>query len=706
MANRLNVTELDFDTIKTNLKNFLRNQDEFTDYDFEGSGLNILLDILAYNTHYNAYYLNMIANESFLDTSLLRNSVVSHAKRYGYTPRSKTSPKSVVNFVIETSSTETGQLTLPRGYRFLSNLLDNKVYTFVTKQDATVNKIGTKFTFSNLEIFEGNLNDYSFTQSDSSNPKQIFTIPDQNIDTSTLTVAVQQSSSNTDTVVYSLATDVINLTANSNVYFLQENLNQEYQIYFGDNVIGKKIPDGGIVNVNYLSTNGSEANRVNTFVPSSNLSGYSNFILTTILAASGGSDRETVDQIKFAAPLQYISQNRAVTKSDYIKLIQQKYPEFDAVNVWGGEENDPPIYGKVFISAKPKLGFEVSDTEKDFFINQIVKPISVLTVSPEFVDVDYNFIKLISTVYYDSTKTTLDINTLKTKVETAITNFANLNLNQFNSTFKSSRLRTSIDDSDGSIIANELEIFLSKRFRPILNQTNTYILNFGVELSRGTTLDNFYSSPNFTILDENLISRSCFLEEVPSSFTGVESVRVITPGSNYTSTPTIEIVGDGRSAKATALIVNGKLTSIIVTNPGIGYTTATIRILGGGGTGATADAVLENRFGQVRISYFRPDEVTSRSTKVILNSQKNEGVMGTIDYVLGKITLNNFSPLDIDNDFKELTVNVRPKFTVIESLKNKMLAFDSTDPTSVVTNFKSSITTNVDNYTSSSSGGY
>jgi hypothetical protein len=259
MANRLNVTELDFDTIKTNLKNFLRNQDEFTDYDFEGSGLNILLDILAYNTHYNAYYLNMIANESFLDTSLLRNSVVSHAKRYGYTPRSKTSPKSVVNFVIETSSTETGQLTLPRGYSFLSNLLDNKVYTFVTKQDATVNKIGTKFTFSNLEIFEGNLNDYSFTQSDSSNPKQIFTIPDQNIDTSTLTVAVQQSSSNTDTVVYSLATDVINLTANSNVYFLQENLNQEYQIYFGDNVIGKKIPDGGIVNVNYLSTNGSEA---------------------------------------------------------------------------------------------------------------------------------------------------------------------------------------------------------------------------------------------------------------------------------------------------------------------------------------------------------------------------------------------------------------------------------------------------------------
>ena len=688
MANRLKVTELDFDTIKTNLKSFLRSQDEFTDYDFEGSGLNVLLDILAYNTHYNAYYLNMIANESFLDTSLLRNSVVSHAKRYGYVPRSRTASKAIVNFVIETSSVASGQLTLPRGYRFLSNLLDNKVYTFVTTQDTTVSKVGTRFTFSNLEIFEGSLNSYSFTQSDSSNPKQIFTIPDQNIDTSTLTVTVQQSSSNNDTVVYSLATDVVNLTANSDVYFLQENLNQEYQIYFGDGVIGKKIPDGGIVNINYLSTNGSEANRVNVFVPSSNLSGYTNFTLTTTSAASGGSDRETVDEIKFAAPLQYISQNRAVTKSDYIKLIQQKYPEFDAVNVWGGEENNPPIYGKVFISAKPKLGFEVSDTEKDFFINQVVKPISVLTVTPEFIDVDYNFMKLISTVYYDPSKTTLDTTTLTSKVSTAITNFANLNLNQFNSTFKSSRLRTYVDDSDSSIISNELEIFLSKRFRPVLNQTNSYILDFGVELSRGTTLDNFYSSPNFTILDENLIERSCFLEEVPSSFTGVEDVKVITPGSNYTSTPTIEIVGDGRGAKATALIVNGRLTSIIVTNPGIGYTTATIRILGGGGSGATADAILENRFGQVRIAYFKPDEVTSRSTKVVLNFEKNEGVMGTIDYVLGKITLNDFAPLDIDNDFKELSVNVRPKFTVIQSIKNKMLAFDENDPTSIVVDLK------------------
>jgi len=676
MTDRLRVTELDFDEIKTNLKNFLKSQNEFTDYDFDGSGLSVLLDILAYNTHYNAYYLNMIANESFLDTALLRNSVVSHSKKFGYVPRSATAARATINFTINSLNSTPGSLTLPRGYVFLSSLIDNKVYNFVTLEDTTVTKTGTNFVFNNLKIYEGTLNRYSFNYSESSNPKQIFTIPNENVDTSTLKVTVQQASSNTDSVVYSLATDVLNLTSNSNVYFLQEGLNNQYEIYFGDNIIGKKIPDGGVVNVTYLSTSGSVANKANNFVATSPVSSFTTFTVIPVAASAGGSEKESVDQIKFAAPLQFISQNRAVTKNDYVKLIQQKYPQFDAVNVWGGEENIPPVYGKVFISAKPKLGFEVSDTEKDFFINEIVKPISVLTVTPEFVDVDYNYVKLISTVYYDPTKTDLNSQTLQSKISTAINSFSNLNLNKFNSIFSSSKLRTNIDNSDVSVISNELEIFLSKRFRPLLNQTNTYILDFGVELSRGTTLDNFYSSPTFTILDENLVERTCFIEEVPSSFTGVETISVITPGSNYTTTPTIEIVGDGRGAKATAIIINGKLNSVKVTNPGIGYTTAAIRIIGGGGTGATAEAVLENRFGKIRLAYFKPDEVTSKS------------ITGTIDYVLGKITINDFSPLSIDNDFDELTVNVRPKSTVLQSIKNKMLAFDQTDPTSVVVELK------------------
>jgi hypothetical protein len=691
MANRLRVTELDFDQIKTNLKNFLKTQNEFTDYDFEGAGLNVLLDVLAYNTHYNAYYLNMIANESFLDTAMLRNSVVSHAKKFGYIPRSAKSSESTVSVIVSTGNSDPGILTIPRGYSFLSNILDNRVYNFVTLQDYIVSKTVNTFNFTNVKIYEGQLNDYSFTQSDTSNPKQLFTIPDENIDIDTLRVTVRQSSSNTDFVVYNQSSDVVSISSKSEVYYLQEGKNNLYEIYFGDNIIGKKIPDGGIIDISYLSTSGSLANKINSFVGTSTIGGFSSFSVTTTIPSAGGTGKESVDQIKFSAPLQYISQNRAVTKTDYIKLIQQKYPEFEAVNVWGGEENVPPVYGKVFITAKPRLGFEVTETEKQFFINQVVKPISVLTVTPEFINVDYNFIKLISKVYYDPTKTILNTSTLETKVRNSITNFVNRNLNQFNSIFRSSTLKKDIDNSDDSIISNELEIFLSKRFRPTLEKPGSYILDFGVELSRGTTLDNFYSSPTFKILDENLIERTCFLEEVPSSFTGVESITVITPGNGYTSTPVIEIVGDGRGAKASALIVNGRLNSIVVTNPGIGYTTATVRIIGGNGSGASADAVLENRFGQLRISFFKPDEVTSRSTKVVLNSKLNEGVMGKIDYVLGKIYLNTFSPLDVDNDFKELSINVRPKTTVIQSEKNKLLTFDSNDPTSVVVEIKTVI---------------
>jgi hypothetical protein len=433
-----------------------------------------------------------------------------------------------------------------------------------------------------------------------------------------------------------------------------------------------------------LVTHGSLANRANNFIATSLVGGYSNFTVSPVSYAAGGAEKETVDQIKFSSPLQFTSQNRAVTKNDYIKLIQQNFPQYEAVNVWGGEENVPPVYGKVFVSVKPKQGFEVTDTQKEFLKNDVLKPISVLTVTPEVLDVDYNYIKYVSKVYYDSSKTIVNVNALKTLVSNTIVNFSNSNLNQFNSLFKSSQLRTQIDSTDKSIISNELEIFLSKRFRPDLINTDSYVLDYGVPLQKGTTLDNLYSGPEFTMLDEEGIERLCFFEEVPSSFTGVESITVINPGINFTTTPTITIVGDGEGATAVAEIVNGRIQSITVTNPGVGYTTASIRISGGGGQLATAEAVLEGRYGQLRIFYYKPDEVTNQNTKIILNYSKNNGIMGTIDYVLGKIYINDFNPLDISNDFKELSVNIRPKVSVISSEKNKMLVFDETDPTSIV----------------------
>jgi hypothetical protein len=378
-----------------------------------------------------------------------------------------------------------------------------------------------------------------------------------------------------------------------------------------------------------------------------------------------------------------LSQNRAVTKNDYIKIIQQKYPSFEAVNVWGGEENDPPVYGKVFISAKPKLGFEVTDTEKDFVKNTILKPISVLTVTPEIVDIDYNYLKINSTVFYERSKLNVSDSELKNGLKTTIENYCATNLNKFNSYFKYSGLETVVDNYNTAIVSNEIELFVAKKFRPALNQSDSYMLDFGFELNRGTTSDNFYSSPDFTVIDEEGVSRKCFFEEIPSSFTGLESVTVTNPGFGYTTTPTVTVVGDGTGATARAVIVNGKLSKVEVLTPGVGYTTAAIQITGGGGSLASASAVLEGRYGKIRISYYKTDEISSQSTKVVINKNKNDGVVGTIDYLLGKITINNFQPTSVNNSFGDIMIHIRPKINIIQSKLNKMLVLDAEDPTSV-----------------------
>lgn len=686
MADRLNVTELDFDSIKNSLRNFLRQQSEFQDYDFEGSGLTVLLDVLAYNTHYNAYYLNMIANESFLDSASLRNSVVSHAKTVGYTPRSTRAARAVVTITVQTNDSTPGTLNIPRGYVFLSSQLDGVSYRFVTLESYTASKVGTTYTFPNVVIYEGQLVSYSYTNSISTNPKQLFTIPDSNVDTSTLRIDVRQSAANTDTVVYSTSADVLEVQSSSTVYFLQEGNDSQYQVYFGDGVLGKNIPDGGVVTMQYLVTNGSASNQSNNFTSTTTIGGFNNIVINSTLAASGGAARETVDEIKFAAPLNLLSQNRAVTKNDYIRLIQQKYPAFEAVNVWGGEENDPPIFGKVFVAAKPKLGFEISETEKDFVKDSILKPISILTVTPEIVDVDYNYLKISSKAFYEKAKTTLSDSELKANLKTVISNYSQTSLNKFNSYFKYSGLKSAIDNYDRSIISNDVVLFVGKKFRPILGQADSYTLDYGFELERGTTSDNFYSTPDFTVIDEQGVPRQCFFEEIPSSFSGIESITVTNTGYGYTSTPSVTIVGDGSGATAVANIVNGKLASITVTRPGIGYTSAAVQIQGGGGLLAAGSAILEGRFGQIRISYFKTDEISSQSTKVTINQNQNGGVTGSIDYVLGKIFINNFYPIAVNNNFGDIMINMRPKVSVIQSKLNKMLVLDETDPTSIVVN--------------------
>jgi hypothetical protein len=681
MADRLRVTELDFDAIKQNLKNFLKQQSEFTDYDFDGAGLSILLDILAYNTHYNAYYLNMVANESFLDTALLRDSVVSHAKTLGYTPYSTRAPVAIVNFTIDSTTTTPATATLPEGYAFLSNQIDSKAYNFVVLNDTTVTKSNTQFFFENLQIFEGQLITYSFIYDQGSNPKQVFTLPDTNIDTTTIKVVVNPSSSNTATATYTKVTDVLDISSTSEVFFLQEERDGNFQIYFGNDVVGKALPDGAIVSVTYLVTAGTEANKANNFVATATVvdslnNGLSDFTITPVSAASGGADRESVDNIKFSAAARFSTQNRLVTFKDYETYILNNYPNIDSISVWGGEENEPPIYGKVLISMKPKENYYISEAEKRRIIDEIIKPKAIIAVQAEILDPEFLFILVDVEAQYDARKTTNTEAILKERIRNAIINYSNTFLNKFASKIIDSKLETAIDSVDtNAIIGNEIEIKVQKRFEPELNTPQSYNIKFNVPLHRGTVADRF-SSTEFDIVDSDGIRRSVVFEEVPQSFTGISSVQVTNPGTGYTSTPTVTITGDGIGATAEAVVVNGTIQSISVTNRGIDYTRAIATISGGFGFGAEASVIIDAAVGSLRTIYY-----DTNAQRQIVDSSA-----GTINYNTGEVNIDDINILSVSSTDGLIRLTIEADEGIIESARNTIITVDETDPVSIVVN--------------------
>jgi hypothetical protein len=675
MTERLTVTELDFDRIKTNLKNFLRAQSEFTDYDFEGSSLNVLLDVLAYNTHYNAYYLNMVANEAFLDTALLRESVVSHGKTLGYTPKSVTSAKAIIDLTVETSSAVSGTLTLPRGYVFRSNLIDNRSYAFVTLEDTTVTKSGTQFVFENLEIYEGRLVNFNFNFSELDNPKQFFTIEDENVDTNTITVTVRPNSSNTDTIVFNRATDILDVTADSEVYFLQETLNRKFQIYFGNDVVGKKLENGSVVEVTYLVSSGVEPNGANGFTPTQSIGGFGTFAVDVINVASGAADRESVDSIKFSAISQFATQNRLVTFKDYETFILSNFPNIDSISVWGGQDNDPPVYGKVFISLKPKENFFLSETEKQKIINDIIAPKSIVSVSAEIIDPEFLFIILQNQVAYDPKRLSISEEEFKSQIRSTILTFRDTFLNKFESRFVQSKLEQAIDRTNiRAIIGTNVTVKLQKRFTPILNEFRSYEIDFSVPLKRGTVTDKLIST-QFEVFDTLGVRRSVLLEEIPQSFSGISSVEVTNPGLGYTQAPTITIVGDGIGATAEAVIVNGRIERINVTNRGINYSQATISISGGNGFGAEASVIIDSKFGNLRTVFF-----DANAQRQVVNANAAE-----INYETGKIRINNINILSVASNDGQIRLTIESEEGILESVRNTILTIDEEDPISIET---------------------
>ena len=362
------ISDLDFDSIKSNLKEFLKNQTRFQDYDFEGSGMNVLLDILALNTHYNAYYLNMIANEMFLDSSKIRQSTVSHAKLINYVPESSHGSETKLNITVTPSTSEDQAntiLTLDRYTRFLGSSIDGINYPFVALNSNTVVKIDSSFVFSNVIIKQGEVVTRQYLM-ESSNTKRRFEIPSANVDTNTIVITTQESASNTETISYNLAQDLTELTQNSAVYFIEENEKGEYTLYFGDNVIGRRPKNGNIINITYIDTSGSIGNKISRFSIAENIGGLynDNVRITSTSSTYSGSEKETIEQVKYRAPYFYTAQNRAVTIYDYETLLTKDYTNIDSVAVWGGEDNVPVVYGKVFLSLKTKENFFLSNSEK------------------------------------------------------------------------------------------------------------------------------------------------------------------------------------------------------------------------------------------------------------------------------------------------------------------------------------------------------
>jgi hypothetical protein len=432
--NTLNVSDLDFDTIKNNLKTFLRNQSQFQDFDFEGSGMSVLLDLLAYNTHYNSYYLNMIANEMFLDTSKIRQSTISHAKLINYVPESSHGAEAKVNIIVTPSGAEdpdVATLTLNKYTKFLGRSLDGVNYPFVTTNSNTSSKVDGSFTFANVIIKQGEVITRQFLMTPE-NTKRSFTIPSSNVDTSTLVVTVQESASNTETFTYNVVDDLTEVTADSKVYFLEENEDSNYRIYFGDNVIGKRPKDGNIVICTYLDTVGSVANKINVFSIATSIGPFDDNIVTSSLGPSySGTERESIESVKFRAPYFYTAQNRAVTINDYETLIIKDYPNIDSVAIWGGEDNDPPIYGKVFLSLKPKNNYFLTNLEKENIKNSLIENRNVLTVFPEIIDPTYTYILVRGTVNYDPTLTSLTADQIRSFVIAAIEDYRDENLGSF-----------------------------------------------------------------------------------------------------------------------------------------------------------------------------------------------------------------------------------------------------------------------------------
>ena len=535
-------TNLDFDQIKTSIKDYLRANSTFSDFDFEGSNFSVLIDTLAYNTYITAFNSNMIVNESFLDSATLRENVVSLARNIGYVPRSRTAARATISFTVSTSE-DTPTLTLQRGLVCVGNANDT-TYTFSIPENITTTVVDGVATFSNIDVYQGTYLTKRFDYDGSLD--QRFILNNSYIDTSTLSVYVRKTSESGLGIEYSAIDNILDTTADSRIYILQEVQDEKYEIRFGDGIIGKKLGDqvggdGTVITANYIITDGEDGNGAGVFsfsgsiVDASNaLINPGNITITTNQTSQNGSSIEPIDSIKYYAPRIYSAQNRAVTSRDYEAIIKRIYPETESVAVVGGEELDPPEFGTVVLSIKPKNGSFVSDFNKSRILSQL-KQYTVSGINPRIIDLKILYVEVDSSVYYNNTQVS-SADSLKTRVLNSLTKYSeSLDLNKFGGRFKYSKVLQVIDTTDTAITSNITKVKIRRDLKATLNQFAQYELCFGNQFHVNPTGLNIKST-GFKISGE---SSTVYLTDTPTiSSNGNTITNVTSAGDLFLNRPT------------------------------------------------------------------------------------------------------------------------------------------------------------------------
>lgn len=531
MANSsISLTHLDFNEYKSSLKSYLTEQEEFKDYDFDGSNLSVLLDVLAYNTYQNAFYMNMVSNEMFLDSARLRDSVISHAKELNYLPRSFTSAKAVIQLIVTPVDSNKNSIVIPKGTGFISRV-DDFTYTFTTAENLVItNKVNGSFVSNSITIYEGNY--LSDTYAVNYNNPLIFKINNKNVDISSIAVTVLEDNGST-TLEYSRATSLFSSNENSMVFFLQPGVGDTYEVVFGDGVVGRRPKNNSIVIIEYRAANGELPNGAFRFINSGRIDNEPNVTVNTINAAADGAVAEDLNSIKFNAPRAFTTQERAITAEDYQNLLKANYPEINAVIAYGGEDAVPPQYGRIFVS------IDLTDVDglpkiKEDEYKRFLRSRSSVAMEPVFITPDYTYLKIDSTVKYNINLTGQNPEDLRAFVIDSILNYASTSLNSFSKTFRYSRLVQAIDGTDSSIISNETDINLIKYLTPNLNVP----LNLTIDFKSPLTQEIPLLGDEHPIIDVHGVTstaftyigiRNCVLED-----NGDGIMRIVTPsGANH-----------------------------------------------------------------------------------------------------------------------------------------------------------------------------